>query len=268
MKYFSILSVLLHTAVLLTWPTMETASRYPGQNAPITISLEPLHSGLAQAGPAFSETAYQTGQQTAPGVDFFRSGNKVHRRVSQQPDEPLPESLKKRRPPDLAKQDSGHTASTTKPDRPVLENVPVTNRGAGKIVRAKPKANDFALLASATSGAEPHDHHTQGTPLPAGTTAVRSDILSSLSQAFTPYFRYPQLARRRGWQGVVELGVHINADGRLSRIWIKRSSGHRILDKAAEKSLYQVTTIPNINNIINGHGLEMVLPVEYRLIDS
>jgi TonB family protein len=44
---------------------------------------------------------------------------------------------------------------------------------------------------------------------------------------------YPQLARLRGYQGVVVLFVEVLADGRVGQVGIKRSVGHDILDRAA-----------------------------------
>jgi protein TonB len=44
---------------------------------------------------------------------------------------------------------------------------------------------------------------------------------------------YPQLARLRGYQGVVVLLVEVLADGRVGQVRIKRSVGHDILDRAA-----------------------------------
>ena len=44
---------------------------------------------------------------------------------------------------------------------------------------------------------------------------------------------YPQLARLRGYQGVVVLLVEVLADGRAGWVEIRRSAGHDILDRAA-----------------------------------
>ena len=44
---------------------------------------------------------------------------------------------------------------------------------------------------------------------------------------------YPQLARLRGYQGVVVLLVEVLADGRAGRVEIRSSAGHDILDRAA-----------------------------------
>ncbi len=44
---------------------------------------------------------------------------------------------------------------------------------------------------------------------------------------------YPWLARRRGWQGVVAIFVHVDSAGAVTAAAVARSSGHEVLDQAA-----------------------------------
>ena len=48
---------------------------------------------------------------------------------------------------------------------------------------------------------------------------------------------YPPEARRNGWEGTVILKLEINAQGRVEALSIHQSSGYRVLDRAAEKSI-------------------------------
>lgn len=84
----------------------------------------------------------------------------------------------------------------------------------------------------------------------------------------TSYFSYPVLAQRRNWQGEVQLGLRVGADGQLSNIHIIKSSGYSILDRAAIKSLKQIAAIPGASDWLHGRHFDTVMPVEYRLIDS
>ena len=45
--------------------------------------------------------------------------------------------------------------------------------------------------------------------------------------------RYPEIARMRGYEGVVLLAAEIHADGTVGGLMIKRSSGYTILDRSA-----------------------------------
>ena len=83
-----------------------------------------------------------------------------------------------------------------------------------------------------------------------------------------PYFSYPMLARRRGWQGTVRIGMRISADGHISRLHIVETSPHPLLDRAALATLGKVKSIPQARAWLAGRYSDIVLPVEYRLTDS
>jgi protein TonB len=59
-----------------------------------------------------------------------------------------------------------------------------------------------------------------------------------------PKPRYPRIARRRGYEGLVVLKVEILPDGRVGKVRVKRSSGHHILDKSALKTVKMWKFIP------------------------
>jgi len=71
----------------------------------------------------------------------------------------------------------------------------------------------------------------------------KDDVLDSLSNipityAYPIYRRnvsppYPLLARKRGYQGTVLLNVLVSKDGKAASIQLARSSGYKILDRAA-----------------------------------
>ncbi|MDD5722242.1 MAG: energy transducer TonB [Syntrophales bacterium] len=53
----------------------------------------------------------------------------------------------------------------------------------------------------------------------------------------SPPPKYPEFARRRGYQGEVLLSVMISVDGTVAALKVKGSSGHPILDRAAMKAV-------------------------------
>ncbi len=90
---------------------------------------------------------------------------------------------------------------------------------------------------------------------------------SALLEALLPHFDYPPLARRRGWQGRVNVGLHVAADGDLTHIRLIKSSGHTLLDMAAVRSITELRNIPRAAQWLEGNGMDMVLPVRYQLAD-
>jgi len=90
---------------------------------------------------------------------------------------------------------------------------------------------------------------------------------SALLEALLPQFDYPPLARRRGWQGRVDVGLHVAADGDLTRIRLVESSGHALLDRAAVRNVNELRGVPRAAQWLEGNGMDVVLPVRYQLAD-
>lgn len=76
------------------------------------------------------------------------------------------------------------------------------------------------------------------------------------------------LARRRGWEGRVDVGLRIDAAGGLSRLRVVSTSGHGVLDKAAVNALLQIERIRTATEWLPERHFDMVLPVRYRLVDG
>lgn len=94
------------------------------------------------------------------------------------------------------------------------------------------------------------------------------EVTDRVRAAFATHFRYPRLARRKGWEGRLRVGLHVGADGRLSRIQLLESSGYRVLDQAALRSLERLPAIADAGERIHRRGMDIVLPIEYRLVDA
>jgi protein TonB len=92
---------------------------------------------------------------------------------------------------------------------------------------------------------------------------LRNSVMELISRELT----YPVIARRKGWQGVVKLEVHIEANGTITRLQVDETSGYSILDKAAVECL-QLASIPDAAYWLHGRAIDIVVPVEYRLVDS
>jgi periplasmic protein TonB len=75
---------------------------------------------------------------------------------------------------------------------------------------------------------------------------------------------YPELARRRGWQGTVTLAVLVQADGAVAEVQLSHGSGYPLLDQSAEKSVRRWRFIPASHN---GQPVAMtvLVPVHFTL---
>lgn len=79
-----------------------------------------------------------------------------------------------------------------------------------------------------------------------------------------PLPKYPPFAREKGYEGTVHLRVLVQANGRVGRLAIDRSSGHDILDRAAVDSVKEWTFLPAQKG---GRPVEswVLLPVKFML---
>lgn len=112
---------------------------------------------------------------------------------------------------------------------------------------------------SARHGSSSHGQHEL-------TSAARyRRVRAALHEALLPRFQYPSIARRRGWQGSVTIGLHVAADGGLTRIHLLESSGYALLDKAAVKNVSELRNVPGATQWLGANGMEVVLPVRYQL---
>lgn len=76
---------------------------------------------------------------------------------------------------------------------------------------------------------------------------------------------YPAEAQRARLEGVVLISFLVDAQGRMSNIEIKRSSGHRLLDRAALASLKAVTKVPSPPAALVAMAKPITVPIAYRI---
>lgn len=76
---------------------------------------------------------------------------------------------------------------------------------------------------------------------------------------------YPKMAQRLNLQGVTVLHFSICADGRIEVTRIARSSGHDILDRAAEDTVRRVGRFPPFPPGLGRDRLSIEIPLAFRL---
>jgi len=168
------------------------------------------------------------------------------------------------------------TAAKT-PYRSASDIIPASKQHADKnlehtsSITTDPPSTLIAPKAPATGGgihAATPPHGGEGPTQHLDTAQLTSQLDDQVRNALAPYFAYPLLARRHGWQGKVEVGLRVEANGHLSHMRIARSSGYRLLDDAALAALHHIDTVPRAAGWLDGHHFDMVLAIDYRLLDD
>jgi protein TonB len=105
-----------------------------------------------------------------------------------------------------------------------------------QVVADKPAPE--AQIADESSAVEPEAvvesvKDAQSSEIVSGTVIV--DAVPRYSS--NPLPEYPYLARQRHWEGVVWLLVDVSADGSVDDLVVEQSSGYKILDRAATRTV-------------------------------
>lgn len=80
----------------------------------------------------------------------------------------------------------------------------------------------------------------------------------------SPHPAYPELARKRGQEGRVHVRCRVNASGKVIEAIIDKSSGYKLLDEAALKSVRKWLFKPAVKNGAKVEGT-VIIPVQFRL---
>ncbi|MFW2439131.1 MAG: TonB family protein [Arenicellales bacterium] len=91
-------------------------------------------------------------------------------------------------------------------------------------------------------------------------------LRQQLKEIIRARFTYPRLARRMGWEGLVGLSLHIEDDGSLNQVRVARSSGHRVLDENARKTIQSIGRLQVASNLTI-QAADTEIEVLYRLTD-
>lgn len=88
---------------------------------------------------------------------------------------------------------------------------------------------------------------------------------SQLSSWLKKHKRYPRRAKKRKQEGTVKIRFTINRSGKLIDYKIIESSGHPLLDKAAENMLKKSAPMPQLPNTFTGQLLSLEIPVAFSI---
>lgn|GEM_PF-1716052 len=132
---------------------------------------------------------------------------------------------------------------------------------------------DGAQRTDTTSHAEPVSVATAAPEAEPSASAAASEAIASrarreIEALLALRFHYPPLARKHGWQGRVQVRVTVSASGRIDAAQIVKSSGYRVLDRNAVKTLRRIGRLPGDAQWLQGHELSLDVPIRYQLING
>ncbi|MGD8941463.1 MAG: TonB family protein, partial [Gammaproteobacteria bacterium] len=154
------------------------------------------------------------------------------------------------------------TASETKTKPVTKQSLPTTRPVAPKTKLTKPK--DTAIAGAKTNNVESMLMEETMTDY-----EVTARQFSTTPPQIPDYLNnpkpfYPVAAKHRGIQGLVLLEVTVSASGATTKVIVKKSSGHKVLDRAASDTVASWQFIPASEN---GKNIETVveIPIKFEL---
>lgn len=109
---------------------------------------------------------------------------------------------------------------------------PETKKMPANEEELKPVEKNVEKIIENITGEDP-ESATHGKSISNITAPVEAVPLYNIN----PPPQYPRVAIKRGYQGIVELMVLVNASGKVTDLWLFESSGYSILDQAALQSV-------------------------------
>lgn len=121
----------------------------------------------------------------------------------------------------------------------------------------------FALAAAA--GAEPHNPYLEGATVVGQDSAPAppsvQERIAWIRERLQAVLVYPASARRQGLEGTSKIQFVIGTDGHARDVRTLASSGHRVLDRAAERSATDAGELPRVLG-------RLEVPIRFSLEDE
>jgi periplasmic protein TonB len=89
----------------------------------------------------------------------------------------------------------------------------------------------------------------------------------ALSRLIAQHQRYPRIARMRGWEGTVQVGIRLAPGERVQQVRIERSSGHDVLDAQALEMVGAALPFPPAPKTLAERDFVVTVPIVFRLKD-
>jgi len=292
---FAVISAVVHAAVLVNAPQgLDIAVTPDGNAGAVSVRLTPAGpptpepatpSGGAGAEPHSEESARSTTADPEP-VETTAQDSPTRQAVKEHQSKPQPDTER------VASIDPDHATTSapkqsepgdpeTNSDTPAQDlteaNTDTATRNADERTDSTPKAEQVeqtqeTVKAASTEtggrdpGREPSESDTaSGSEGDADRAQLASEAQREVEVHFRDRFRYPRIARQRGWEGRVVLGLRVQADGRISDVEVIESSGRAVLDEDARQTLIHIQRIPELGARLQSGPLELEVPVTYRL---
>lgn len=99
--------------------------------------------------------------------------------------------------------------------------------------------------------------------LPVFDAQMKASFIAGLYEMLNEKKYYPKMAKRRKLEGIVHISFTLCKDGKIENIFLHKSCGHKILDKAALKVVKSIDDYRAIPDAVSMASLNLNIPIRY-----
>lgn len=92
---------------------------------------------------------------------------------------------------------------------------------------------------------------------------LKESFIAGLYAQLNALKKYPKMAKRRKLEGVAHIKFTLAKNGNITNVFLDKSSGHKLLDKAALKILNAISTYKAIPDEVSLKALHLKIPIKY-----
>jgi len=226
----------------------------------------PPEAALASAPPEAAAASAPPEGASAVGRVAAVAAERVQARPARDPARPAAEGEAPGRAPSPSVRPSAPAETSARAERTRPAVVPEAERPEARGESDAGGPADAPAPAGAAAAAGPPSSGDGGeSGAGAGGAAAKADYVDALRAWIARHKRYPRAAVRRRLEGEGLLRVRFAADGRVLDFELRRSAGHAVLDAEILEMIRRASPLPPIPRELGVGGMEIVLPVRFRL---
>lgn len=151
---------------------------------------------------------------------------------------------------------ASRAALKQKPKEPIKNPPRPSRKSAAESLRLSPDK-----VKTRAGGSSPLE--AAASPRKAGINGPQA-VSAPAAESHNPKPSYPELARKRGQEGTARIRCEVDMEGNVAAASIAASSGHKLLDDAALKTVRKWRFKPAFSQGRPARGI-VIVPVEFRL---
>lgn len=124
----------------------------------------------------------------------------------------------------------------------------------------KPRAGNASLTSIGQSSGGAYDGSNEGLAIRYGSGGTSEKTFNFIREAILKNIRYPENARRKGFEGKILLSFIVMENGTIRDVRVINGSGFRDLDNSAQDAVKRTTFTQKIP-----YRLFVTIPIEFRL---